>query len=389
MRTTFLHTADWQLGKPFASVQDEQKRARIQQERIEVLGRIADVARQHQAEFIVVAGDLFDSTSASNATVSAALSEIGKIEIRVFAIPGNHDHSGPGSLWEQAFYQRERERLAPNLQILLAPEPVETESAILFPCPLSRRHESADPTAWLRSIEAELPRFADKSRVVLAHGSVQGFTSEGDEEDVLPGAPNLINLSRLPTQSFDYIALGDWHGMKQVADRAWYAGTPEIDRFPKGAINDPGHVLVVSVQRDAVPEVTPIRTAGLGWHRFEHTFQDAGLDQFRQKIHHMFGNRVGEDLLNLTLRGSLGIEAMTRLEEEFESLQARLLRLKIDNQTTLTPSTEELEALTQRSMDPLIAQVASRLVSLAQRSDEDTCIARIALRELYAVCNQR
>ena len=67
MRTTFLPTADWQLGKPFASVPDEQKRARIQQERIEVLGRIANVARQHQAEFIVVAGDLFDSTSASNA----------------------------------------------------------------------------------------------------------------------------------------------------------------------------------------------------------------------------------------------------------------------------------------------------------------------------------
>ena len=51
MTTRFLHTADWQLGKPFAGIDDPQKRALVQQERLQVIRRIGDAAT-HQAEFI-------------------------------------------------------------------------------------------------------------------------------------------------------------------------------------------------------------------------------------------------------------------------------------------------------------------------------------------------
>ena len=344
---TFLHTADWQLGKPFASVEDVQKRSLIQQERINALYRVADVAREHRARFIVVAGDLFDSPSATKATVSAACSAIGAMQVPVYAIPGNHDHGGPGSIWEQAFFQREREHLAPNLSVLLAPEPVELDDAVLFPCPLLRRHESANPLGWLRESALELVRFGSKPRVVLAHGSVQGFTAQDDDEGADGGAPNLIDLSRLPKQAFDYVALGDWHGTKQVGDKAWYAGTPELDRFPKGAANEPGHVLAVTAARGALPQVTAIRTAHLGW--FQATFDfldDAGLTQFTESMSNLLGGRTGSDLLSLELRGSLGIEATTVLERELESWHARLLRLKLYDYTIVTPAESELETLT-------------------------------------------
>src|SRR6187401_2481376 len=150
MTTTFLHTADWQIGKPFAGVEDIQKRSLLQQERINMLERVAGAARDQNADFVVVAGDLFDSPSVTKATVSAACSAIGKLPIPVFAIPGNHDHGGPGSLWEQPFFRQEQAQLAPNLRMLLTPEAVELENAVLFPCPLLRRHESTDLTAWLR-----------------------------------------------------------------------------------------------------------------------------------------------------------------------------------------------------------------------------------------------
>ena len=143
MTTTFLHTGDWQLGKPFAGVDDVQKRSLLQNERLAVIKRIAEKAKEHGAEFVVVAGDLFDSPSATKATVSAACSAIGSMGVPVLAVPGNHDHGGPGSLWNQEFFQRERDALAPNFQILLKPEPVELEKAVLFPCPLLRRYEAA------------------------------------------------------------------------------------------------------------------------------------------------------------------------------------------------------------------------------------------------------
>jgi hypothetical protein len=37
MSTRFLHTADWQLGKPFAGIGDPQKPVLVQQERIYVM----------------------------------------------------------------------------------------------------------------------------------------------------------------------------------------------------------------------------------------------------------------------------------------------------------------------------------------------------------------
>ena len=382
-----LHTADWQLGKPFAGVTDIQKRSVIQQERIRALHRIADAAQEHQVQLIVVAGDLFDSPSATKATVSAACGAIGAMGVPVFVIPGNHDHGGPGSIWEQPFFKRERDQLAPNLTVLITPEPVELDDVILFPCPLLRRQESSDPTTWLRSVAGDLVRFGSKPRVVLIHGSVQGFGSQ-DDDGAEGGQPNLVDLSRLPEQEFDYFALGDWHGTKQVGAKAWYAGTPELDRFPKGETNDPGHVLIVNVQRAMAPVVTPISTARLGWHELAFDFvDDAGLDQLEQRINERIVGRAGADLLRLELRGSLGIEATTRLEEKLESWQARLLRLKLFNQTVVAPSAEEAEELTQRAGDPLISRVASLLVDQSAGTGEDAAVARIALRELHATCH--
>ena len=388
MSTTFLHTADWQLGKPFAGVDDVQKRALLQNERLAVLKRIGERAREHHAEFVVLAGDLFDSPSATKSTVAAACSAIGSIGIPVFAIPGNHDHGGAGSLWEQEFFQREREQLAPNFNILLKPEPVELAKAVLFPCPLLRRHEAADPTAWLRSTQEFDTRFGDKPRIVLAHGSVLNFGSPSDDEESDAGAPNLIDLPRLSESAFDYVALGDWHGAKQVADKAWYSGTPELDRFIKGDDHNPGNVLVVEASRGHPPRVQCVRTGAIGWHELEFSFaDDTGLVRLKELVDEKIGSRANEDLLRLHLSGSLGIEAATRLDQMIEAWNARLLRVKLSNQTAIAPTPAELDGLTHRAGDPLVSLVATKLVALAASGTEQAAVARIALRELHAACN--
>ena len=389
MSARFLHTADWQLGKPFAGVDDPQKRALLQQERIQAIRRIGEVARANQAEFILVAGDLFDSPTASKATVSAACSAIGRLGIPVLAIPGNHDHGGPGGLWEHGFFSREQASLAPNLRILLKSEPVELDSAWIFPCPLLRRAESTDTTAWLRQPTAIAACTSDKPLIVLAHGSTQQFTSESDEDEAGSGATNQIDLSRLPAGAFDYVAFGDWHGTKQVTPAAWFSGTPEIDRFPKGETHDPGNVLVVAAGRGQTPAVTCIHTGRFAWHELAFDFaEDSSLAVFRERIEAIIGTRANEDLLRLELTGSLGVKAADQLEQALESLQARLLRLKLTNQVVVAPTAEEIQGLTQRPSDPLTARVASQLVARAVGTDETAASARIALRELYAACNQ-
>jgi DNA repair exonuclease SbcCD nuclease subunit len=383
MPITFLHTADWQLGKPYARVADVTKRSRLQNERFECLKRIGDAVREKNAAFVLVAGDLFDSPSPIKSTVAKACEAIGAMKVPVLIIPGNHDHGGPGSLWEQPFFLSQRDQLAPNLHVLLSAEPVILENAIIFPAPLLRRHDNADPTAWIRSA-FESPDFpADLPRIVLAHGSVQGFESTQDDEDEDSKGLNRIDLNRLPDSEIDYIALGDWHGTKQISTKAWYSGTPEIDRFPKGGDNDPGNILIVQAARGQAPLIEKKNTGNFRWNDFPYRFsEDEGFDAFRAALEERIGEWGQDSLLKLTLTGSLGIETSQRLAELIESHEALLLRLKLDDQVTIAPTEEEIQALANRPSDPLIETVAGKLIALTTGDQAD--VARLALRELHA-----
>jgi len=387
-RITFIHTADWQLGKPFAQVQDADKRAAIRKARIEAIDRIGEIAAQKGAAFVLVAGDLFDSTTVDRPTVSAACAAIGRIPVPVLVIPGNHDHGGPGSIWEQPFFQHEREQLAPNLRVLLDSTPVVLEQAVILPCPLLHRAVVGDPAAWLQNSEVFEALPVDLPRIVLAHGSTQRFVgawADDEEDDV---STNLIDPDRLEAMPIDYVALGDWHGTLQAGSKSWYAGTPEPDRFPKGEDQEPGNVLVVRVGRGATPDVERIRIARLAWRRMVFQFtDDASLDRCRAEIDRQIGEQAGETLLRLVLTGSLGIEAHTVLEQMLESLEARLAWLRAIQDVQVAPTDTEIAELAERPGDPLIAGVAATLVDRATQ-DEDPQTAQLALRLLHAACQQ-
>lgn len=385
----FIHTADWQIGKPFAGISDPHKRSLVQQARIEAIKRIGLEAARAGADFVLVAGDLFDSSSADKATVSAACSAIGQIGVPVIAIPGNHDNAGPGSVWAQDFFRREQEDLAPNLTVLLQPAPFETEAAVVLPCPLTRRVLVGDPTEWLRSSGLYESLDARKPRVVLAHGSVQAFAGSWDDEGENTGVANLIDLGRVPESEVDYIALGDWHGTKQVGMKAWYSGAPEPDRFPKGGDNDPGNILVVDVSRGGTPVITKLNVGRLNWAELAFEFaDDDALTDLEARLSSLLEQRANEDLLRLSLSGSLGIEASSRLGLIIESLEARLLRLKLSDHTVIAATEEEIRALTQSGDDPLIARVAAQLVERAAGDGEEAAVARVALRELHTAWKQ-
>lgn len=388
---TFLHTADWQIGKPFASITDPAKRARVQQERVEVIRRIGRVVRERRASFVIVAGDLFDSPTPTNATVAAALGAIASLEVPVYCIPGNHDHGGPDSLWEQPFFRSEHRRLAANFHPLLEPEPVLVDlpaadgapaSLVLLPCPLRRRHEADDPTGWLRGLE--FTPFGDRPRVVIAHGSTTvfapgggfigpGSTSQSDDEEPAAGGINTLALDRLPVDELDYLALGDWHGFLAAGRKSCYSGAPEIDRFPKPG-QRPGHVALVTVARSAEPRVEPVATGRFRWLVHSATLGEEGpkqLDEWLDEATRPAATgEAGFDacLARLEVRGTVSLGARAELDQLIESWTARLLRLDLDDQTVLAPSADEIRELAERPGDPIIARVAAELVAMLERS---------------------
>ena len=408
-----LHSADWQIGKPYKFVGDPQKRFRLQEERLRALGRIEAAARSQGARAVVVAGDLFDSTTVAISTAMEVLEAIGAMALPVLVIPGNHDHGAPGGIWDSPEWQRHRSERAPNLQLLLERQPLELEELLVLPCPLLRKHDASDPTGWIRGLDwAGLP--AGKPRLVIAHGGIQGFSgrdygaeaswgsapdpagpgavsgpSRAPEPD---GAINRIDLAQLPLGELDYIALGDWHNLKQVGPKAWYCGTPEPDRHDQGEANQRGQVLRVDLGRGQEPQVQVMPTGRLGWHNLAMQLAtDADLEQLEARIRACIGGRVNQDLLRLELSGSLSLAAHRRYGALLADLEHQLLDLRLKGGCDQAPQAEELAALTERPADPLIARVAQELQArLARQEGIDeaaAAISRAALCELFRLAS--
>jgi DNA repair exonuclease SbcCD nuclease subunit len=406
---TLIHTADWQLGKPFASITDPAKRARVQQERFEAIRRIGAVVRERQARFVVVAGDLFDSPTPTRATISAALGAVAELGVPVVAIPGNHDHAGPDSLWEQPFFKRERARLAPEFRLLTAREPVRMilrdrgdgpDEVILLPCPLLRRHEPDDPTAWIRDLD--FGDFGNQPRIVIAHGSTTAFgpggSSQRDDDDPGRTGSNTIAIDRLPLEEIDYVALGDWHGFMAAGRKAWYSGTPEIDRFPKAG-QEPGHVACVTAARGAAPTVAAVRTSRFRWLGREVALAatndghgPAHLDDvLTQATAPQLPGEPGFDgcLTDVRLTGTVPLAGRAELDRVIESWQARLLRLDLTDDVRIAPTADEIHDLTARPDDPIIARVATELVRRLEAGEigDDLEVVRHALHLLHGLAS--
>ncbi len=379
---TVLHTADWQIGKPYGRVKDPDKRSRLRQVRLEAIDRIAAAAAACQATAVVVAGDLFDAPTPSASDVSAVCAAIGRIACPTVVIPGNHDHGGPGSIWQSPLLASERQRRAPALLVLEQRQPLELEQLVVLPCGLQQRHDSNDPCGWLDQIDwSGLP--PDKPRLVLAHGGVSGFAGSDLDDEHPSGPANLINLKADWLGQVDYVALGDWHGCKQVHPKAWYSGTPEADRFPRSADYRSGQVLAVTLQRGAPPRVTAQPCGAVGWHPLQVTLNgDADLNSLEQQVEALLGERVGADLLLLELSGLLSINGQQRLDRLLQRWDAQLLRLKRRGQVGLSADAAELQELAQQTDAPLVAAVARQLQQQLGAGDHDGTLAQ-ALLELH------
>jgi len=387
--TRFIHTADWQLGKPFSRVSDPDQQAALRSQRLETINRIAAVARDRQASFIVVAGDVFDSHRPPDQLISKALGRIGQIGLPVYMIPGNHDYGDPGSLWLTDHFQRENRELAPNLTVLLDAEPVLRDDAILLPCPLLQRQQLTDPTGWIRGLD--FTAFDDRPRIVLAHGSTVNFQGEADDEDESTQV-NFIDLDRLGDRlgELDYIALGDWHGFQQAGDKAWYAGSHETDRFPKsGQLT--GQIADVRVTRAGAPEVEPVKTGVFDWFEHEETFVAADgpgkLDAYLQQ-RTAAGTAINSAVVKLRLVGHLGLEGHQELLAMLKTWRARFVDLRDEYNVALQPTASELNALTTRADDPLISGVARILVDEIDQGGEAGEVAAIALTLMYQQVGQ-
>src|SRR5688572_9971839 len=97
MSLTFIHTADWHLGRVYRRLGPRSSESA--RWRLEAVQRIFDLAVQNTASFIVVAGDVFDTDLPSRHVMRSAVELLQDAPAPVILIPGNHDYCAEGSVW--------------------------------------------------------------------------------------------------------------------------------------------------------------------------------------------------------------------------------------------------------------------------------------------------
>lgn len=367
MGVTFIHTADWQLGKQFANIPGDAGAA-LRDQRIETVKVIARAAQERHADAIAVCGDVFETNTVADRTLRQALDATALFDGEWVFIPGNHDAALVDSVWSRALHMGKPD----NVHFLVNDgQPLELNDGAfaILPAVLERRHEVDDLTAWFD--RAETPDGV--IRVGLAHGSVTDFLPNSE-------APNPIAANRAETAHLDYLALGDWHGTFKINDRTWYAGTPEADRF--GA-SDPGNILAVRIDRaGALPSVEKIAVGRYVWRETEfdiHSAADiAALDLELQSL----CPDPGRLLVRLKLAGVVDFARHEQLHARLSTWDARLRYLRSDDQYLLAqPSEDDLDHIDRGGF--VRAAVDTLRARAADPRDPERETAKAALIRLY------
>lgn len=356
-----LHTADWQIGKPYGAFEPEQ-RYRLRDERFAAVARIAALAEERGCDAVLVAGDAFDDNTVPDRDLNRTLDAMAGFQGPWVMLPGNHDAALSVSIWTRL------RRLTTKVTIVIAdrPEPVVLKDGalVILPAPLTRRREGADLTEWFDHAAT----LSSAVRVGLAHGAVLNRLPEKAE------AGNPIADDRADRARLDYLALGDWHGFVEIAPRTVYSGTPEPDRYPANA---PGHVAIVEIDaRGVAPRIERVRVARFDWRSMDLRL-DGGIGALDDALAALA--RPGETLLDLTLAGSLSLRERVQLDEALAGWRARLFDLRLSDDGLLDEPDEE--DLDQIDVGGFVRVAIERLrAKAADPQDPERAAAQLALR---------
>ncbi|MEX0605974.1 MAG: DNA repair exonuclease [Marinobacter sp.] len=364
----FLHTADWQMGRVFSRF-DTDDGAALAEARYASIERLAELATEQGCDAVLVAGDVFDAQMVSDRTIRRVFNAMVGFTGPWVLLPGNHDAALVESVWTRA----QRLKAVPT-NVLLALESgilsLAEQGIAVLAAPLTQRHTYSDLT---EAFDAMLTP-AGLIRVGLAHGSVLGILP--DEID----ATNPIAPDRAERANLDYLALGDWHGVKEVNERTWYSGTPEPERFRN---NEAGYALVVEISESgAQPGVTRHDTAKYRWHQWREQLSVASdLDELLKRL-----EQLPEDsVIDCRLEGTITLANDQRLTEALSIAGARYRSVSCDRAgLQLEPTDEDIAAL---HADGYLGEAINDLRALQR--DESQTEARDALGILARLLKNR
>ncbi len=221
MTLRLFHTSDSHLGHQQYPRTGPNGLNQREQDLYDAFDAVVAAAIADAPDLFVHAGDLFDGVRPTNRALAVALEgflRLSRAGIPVVVIAGNHETP---RLRETGSPFRLFEHLeGVNVAYRGRPERIDVTAADGSPATIHAIPQCSGNEALAAAI-AGLER-GPGANVLVVHGAIHSLPAFRNAE--------FNELSLEPSwfdERFDYVALGHYHGVKQVTPRAWYCGAPD------------------------------------------------------------------------------------------------------------------------------------------------------------------
>ncbi len=340
----FVHTADLHLDTPFKGLSqwNPELAERLKDSTYRALVNITDLCIKEKVDFLLVAGDIFDSESAGLAAQIRFINELQRLtaqRIPVYFICGNHDHLGA---WDNSFSIPDGAYRFGSSGVERVTHYIEGEPvADIYGISYKSAHINQNLVPFYRKGENPAP-----VSIAMLHGMADII---GHDEKYAPFA-----LRELLENPFDYWALGHVHKRRVLNDDppVVYPGNPQGRDF--GETGEKGCYLVEILPGNrTILEFVPVHHV-----RFEEIEVDlTGVDDFSRLntfIDNALDNALGENeadrfVLRIRLTGRTSLHRVLNRQGEVEQIAGDLNSRYYDG--TGFPVVDSIELLTRPPVD--------------------------------------
>lgn len=230
----FIHAADLHLDTPFSGIEQTSKELaeKLRQAPYESLANIVDIAIEKAVDFVLLAGDLYNTKRVNIKAQSLFIEQLTRLEkaqIKVFLIRGNHDYLTeseqrltlpfPANVYEfNADVQTHTIETKNNQRVAISG--FSYDSQWIFERKITEYPNRANPVDL---------------HIGLLHGSAD--SQNATEANYAP-----FTVAELQEKNYDYWALGHIHQRQQLAPNIHYPGN--IQGLHKNETGDKGCLLV-------------------------------------------------------------------------------------------------------------------------------------------------
>lgn len=275
-----IHTSDWHLGQTLHGQERDHEHARF-------LAWLLDQLVAHQADALLIAGDVFDTVNPPLKAQERLYDFIVRAHERlpqldIVMIAGNHDSGGrielPAPLMKRLNAHAVgriswiEDGQLDHGRLLVPLHDAQGNTAawcvtlpFLRPAEVTGQALGDDYLAGIRQVHERLVAAAEAVRqpgqalVAMSHAHMAGgAVSEESERNIVIGNAEALPASLFP-ESVAYVALGHLHKPQQVAGQARirYSGSPLPLSFAE--VNYPHQVLLVELDGDALKNVEQLQ----------------------------------------------------------------------------------------------------------------------------------